>query len=64
MKTPNRENEAARLFYLEGFSREEVAEEMGVGIETVKSHLRFFRLRHQLGSRRAALEFFRQGVSA
>ena len=50
---PPRQREAVVLCYLEGMSRSEVAAEMGIGVETVKTHLERARrsLSEELGSR-------------
>lgn len=66
MSTTTRMEEAARLFYIEGLTRQEVAAYMGISDEGVKSHLRWFRTNHGLTSRREALAWFRthEGANA
>ena len=61
---PDHEREATRLYYLEGYSQQQVADAVGVPVKTVKSRLHSSRqrLRRSLGAVLCAGAVFAPGV--
>lgn len=58
----DRSDYIARLIYLDGLSYREAGSELGIGIESVKTHLKRWKSAHDLSDRGEIVAYFREGV--